>query len=72
MKDLREALKAKSSEERAMASRWFFKTGPGQYGEGDIFIGVSVPDIRTADPREAELTEFPRNFRHKRRRSEKR
>lgn len=39
-------LKKKSSEERALRTMRFFKTGKGQYSEGDIFIGVSNPDIR--------------------------
>jgi len=31
---------------RAIICRSFFKTGPGQYGEGDIFIGITVPALR--------------------------
>lgn len=40
-------LNKKKSAERAKVSARFFKTGRGQYGEGDIFWGVTVPEIRT-------------------------
>ncbi len=41
-KELRKYAHAKKATH---ASR-FFKTGPGEYGEGDVFIGVVVPDTR--------------------------
>lgn len=42
--------------ERAKASQRFFKTGPGEYGEGDLFIGISVPDLRTVAREHQEVT----------------
>ena len=39
-------LKNFGSPERAKHSLRFFKTGPGQYGEGDFFLGIPVPRLR--------------------------
>jgi len=39
-------LQTYASDADAANLAWFFKTGPGQYGEGDQFIGIKVPNIR--------------------------
>ena len=43
----KKALAALAVSKRQSDLERFFKTGPGEYGEGDIFIGVTVPQSRS-------------------------
>lgn len=43
---LLEEIKKNENSERAQHSQYFFKTGKGEYGEGDLFLGITVPVCR--------------------------
>ena len=45
-KEVANALKLIATTERRKVNEWFFKTGKGEYGYGDIFLGVTAPEIR--------------------------
>ncbi|MBM4175727.1 MAG: DNA alkylation repair protein [Ignavibacteria bacterium] len=46
IEEVKKRLRQFARKDNANTLQRFFKTGPGEYGEGDIFIGVMVPQIR--------------------------
>ena len=45
-REVQRRLKKLGDPDHAAVSQRFFKTGPGEYGEGDIFLGIRVPILR--------------------------
>ena len=54
--DIRKRLRDLEDPEKAKILQRFFKTGPGEYGEGDLFLGISVPRLRKLSKECDEMT----------------
>ena len=46
LKDLQKDLSKLQDKKKAKIFAKFFKTGKGEYGEGDVFLGITVPKQR--------------------------
>lgn len=46
LREVRAEVASVADQKRAEGAARFFKTGPGEYGEGDKFLGITVPALR--------------------------
>lgn len=46
LKDLTKELSDQADSKKALLAQRFFKTADGQYGAGDVFLGINVPILR--------------------------
>lgn len=60
-KEIIEYMESMQNEEQRRILMGFFKTGPGEYGEGDEFLGLKVPQTREVVKavRDTPLSEVP-------------
>ncbi len=56
LENIKEEIHTLGSLEKAKASQRFFKTKEGEYGYGDVFVGLTVPQSRAVAKRYFELS----------------
>ncbi len=55
LSELFQELKKSADPEKAKNLKWFFKTGKGEYGEGDQFLGITVPRLQAISKKYQDL-----------------
>ena len=55
VKKLKEEVSNLGSPQKAKSSEWFFKTGKGEYAEGDKFAGLTTPESKAIAKKYADL-----------------